>query len=89
MNLWRGFGRAGAVALLLTLSGCFQTYPLGMSETQWKALTPQEQARAQARQAELPLDRRQTACQGDPDAAVPGQVLAGARLEGRQAAGLS
>ncbi len=51
---WAAYARKFApIGLVLLLTACLQTYPLGMSEAQWKALSPQEQMQARVKQAEL------------------------------------
>jgi len=44
--------------LLFGLSGCMTTYPLGFSENEWLALTPQQQLDARQEQARLDADKR-------------------------------
>jgi len=46
-----------AIFMTMLLIGC-ETYPLGMSKSQWMSLTPQQQADATAEQARLNTERR-------------------------------
>jgi hypothetical protein len=47
--------------LALAIAGCAHRYPMGLSEAQWSALSPQEQAKYQAEQYALDEQNRQAA----------------------------
>lgn len=47
-----------AMCLFFLFSGCAQQYPMGLSKSQWHALSPQQQADYQVRQYEVDEQRR-------------------------------
>lgn len=63
------FQRLSIAILLFSLSGCMTTYPLGFSEDEWLALSPQQQLDARQEQARLDADkRRETQARKDREA---------------------
>ncbi|NDF12519.1 MAG: hypothetical protein EB060_06900 [Proteobacteria bacterium] len=51
--MFKSFLTASVLMMLVMLSACVQTYPLGMTEAQWLQLSPAEQQNARAKQAEM------------------------------------
>ena len=49
---------AGVVVVLAGLASCGPRYPLGMSEAEWNALTPQQRLDARGQQAQIDETRR-------------------------------
>jgi hypothetical protein len=70
--------RISALVLLAFVSGCV-SYPLGLSQQQWQALTPAQQAEYQAKQYQIDADNRARAEEARRQAAA--QAAERERLE--------
>lgn len=57
MKCLNGRIRLSALVLLALIAGCV-SYPLGLSQQQWEALTPAQQAEYQAKQYQIDVDSR-------------------------------
>jgi len=53
MTPLRGARSALLISLMVVLTACATYYPLGMSEAEWKRLTPEQQMSARMKQADL------------------------------------
>ncbi len=58
-GLWRRHRRAlPALVMVIALAACANPYPMGLSEREWQALTPERQAELSVREAELRAERQ-------------------------------